>query len=781
MGDFSQDPAKRLKEAVSKNYVGVRMQQGVPILDSDWNLMEDLHKSGTAELFRHFIGSGVPSGSNGFEIRALAGGGDGTIVLKTITRAATYSSLAIDLAGSSAAGILGFSGKNFFHERYGSSSACLTGDSTEPFPLEPDMTLVLKNHLEQEVTITFSGNLFTGEDISRASAARIIEIINTACEESNVAIKAEKGGGNDFIIGGGNISRQISGIILAEGCAAVNVTDSIFTSQPLYKNDKLAEMWNVDIIEELTIPQNTEREDWVYLDIWEREVCTAEDNSLFNQSIGLETAIRLKREWAVRVIENAQDLSGITKLTGHHYTPLAKIIRKSSESRRITDDRIYDLRKKQLTLSSFITSPIHIKGEAGLEKVNPELFKYLMTSTSKAYKKLLDSELFLGGQFSDAGGTNSIKLFRVFQDVRFIAESAVTQITLSRLDNTGALNFLNRLYFAQKDFEETVRLLKGLPRPEEDTEALDAGCRELFYFLNSLHNGLEGNGVDIGGLGKNVLASQSPDLGRAYDAQAYIIDIINWNIGIYAAGNINIYFEGYTPAEDIIPPNTYEFTYKIVSELTIPDTIQLEISDTNELFHFVFTDPGPAAPGPANKQIFDLDADEERIIKFNMSMPYSTEAGASSRLILKASSVNNPDRIKTSNMEILVTVGEEIAMPAADLQFRLESAPEEVTEILIPATHTFGTYITCKSSSLPKTFTIDVTFIGRNEAFIWTNSGAFSAGFEITGNTEVGPKDINIRALAETSSVMVLKLHDKNDVMYFRELFVAVKGVTQGN
>jgi hypothetical protein len=37
MGNFSRDTFDKLK-----HYVGVRLQQGVPIVDADWNELEDI-------------------------------------------------------------------------------------------------------------------------------------------------------------------------------------------------------------------------------------------------------------------------------------------------------------------------------------------------------------------------------------------------------------------------------------------------------------------------------------------------------------------------------------------------------------------------------------------------------------------------------------------------------------------------------------------------------------------------------------------------------------------
>src|SRR5262245_50301665 len=80
MGNFSRDTFDRLK-----HYVGVRLQQGVPIVDADWNELEDIRKYELQDFLRWFIGSGVPEGNSGFHIEAVSDpndftirGGDGT-------------------------------------------------------------------------------------------------------------------------------------------------------------------------------------------------------------------------------------------------------------------------------------------------------------------------------------------------------------------------------------------------------------------------------------------------------------------------------------------------------------------------------------------------------------------------------------------------------------------------------------------------------------------------------------------------------------------------------
>lgn len=51
-----------------RRYVGVRLQQGVPIADSDWNEIDDAHEFGLRAPAKWFVGDGVPDGTNGFRI-----------------------------------------------------------------------------------------------------------------------------------------------------------------------------------------------------------------------------------------------------------------------------------------------------------------------------------------------------------------------------------------------------------------------------------------------------------------------------------------------------------------------------------------------------------------------------------------------------------------------------------------------------------------------------------------------------------------------------------------
>ncbi len=56
-----------------RRYVAVRLQQAVPIVDADWNELDDLRRFEIRAFLKWFVGDGVPEGNDGFRIE-----GDGT-------------------------------------------------------------------------------------------------------------------------------------------------------------------------------------------------------------------------------------------------------------------------------------------------------------------------------------------------------------------------------------------------------------------------------------------------------------------------------------------------------------------------------------------------------------------------------------------------------------------------------------------------------------------------------------------------------------------------------
>lgn len=79
MGNFSRDTFKltnTMYQALSgvkvknpSHYSGVRLQQGVPLLDADWNELEDIRRYEQRATLKWLVGDGVPQGNDGFLIK----------------------------------------------------------------------------------------------------------------------------------------------------------------------------------------------------------------------------------------------------------------------------------------------------------------------------------------------------------------------------------------------------------------------------------------------------------------------------------------------------------------------------------------------------------------------------------------------------------------------------------------------------------------------------------------------------------------------------------------
>jgi hypothetical protein len=338
MGNFSRDTFDALK-----HYVGVRLQQGVPLVDADWNEKEDIRKFEIEAFLKWFVGNGVPEGNQGFRIQALAGGGENTVVLTAGTVGTGPSSVTVNRAASTAADALGFGPENAAAARNGSSPARLTGDIAEPFTLADGLTLVISADGQPDETVTFQTADFAS--IGAATAAEVAAAINTAV----TTLTAAPGDGNDFNISGGDGTAAGAGRCLVDGRDAISEGDLKYSAQPLYDNAALAAAWGVDPAPPLTAPA-ADRTDLVYLDIWEREIDEAEDfEHLVHPAIGLATCVRIKREWAIRVRQDTDvPVSGDPDyFSGHSYYGLASVQRRSADN-AVNDLDITDVRERQL-------------------------------------------------------------------------------------------------------------------------------------------------------------------------------------------------------------------------------------------------------------------------------------------------------------------------------------------------------------------------------------------------------------------------------------------------
>lgn len=183
---------------------------------------------------------------------------------------------------------------------------------------------------------------------------------------------------------------------------------------------------DVEVIKRLNTPQGRDRTDIVYLDVWEREVTSSEDDELIHPKIGIETSVRLKREAAVRVKEGTDVLP--PPAAGHRLLPLALLHRPAKEP-TIQRAHIEDIRPivhlRGSRTISFLPNfqPIAQKLSDSSIKAPPwvfvDLFRALKTDTSAwgVLPLLLPNDAHLESLavhgFHEGQGQVGFQLFRV--------------------------------------------------------------------------------------------------------------------------------------------------------------------------------------------------------------------------------------------------------------------------------------------------------------------------------------------------------------------------------
>lgn len=142
---------------------------------------------------------------------------------------------------------------------------------------------------------------------------------------------------DDFLIRGGDGTTDDAACAILGGWPALGESDLAYTKQRLYQNEQLAEKWGVPVLPALDVPK-VDRVDLVYLDLWERTVDAAEDPDLINLEIGVESCVRRRYEWVVRVNEGSHDLPMLFPI-GHRRLPLALLHRVEGDLKSIEDLR----------------------------------------------------------------------------------------------------------------------------------------------------------------------------------------------------------------------------------------------------------------------------------------------------------------------------------------------------------------------------------------------------------------------------------------------------------
>lgn len=149
---------------------------------------------------------------------------------------------------------------------------------------------------------------------------------------------AARGGLNVTGIGSNDL-RLNAGSAVISGRPLSLATLLRYTTQR-YRDPALAAKDGIVRPPDLTTPASA-RTDIVYLHVFEREVDSAEDQEVINPAIGIETAVRTKRESVLRVQENSSSLP--VALPGHQTLALA-LLRRPAGVAAISSAMIEDIK-----------------------------------------------------------------------------------------------------------------------------------------------------------------------------------------------------------------------------------------------------------------------------------------------------------------------------------------------------------------------------------------------------------------------------------------------------
>ena len=187
------------------------------------------------------------------------------------------------------------------------------------------------------------------------------------------------------------------------------------------------------------------------MDVWEREIGQEEDENIIQAIIGIETARRLKREWAVRVAEAASDLSTITRAAGHKYTVLAHLQRLDSEDSAIFSHAITDMRRTQINIAKYLKTPIHLV--RGSTSLTAEDFSSLLESLKSILLSRYRDRIF---EFSFDEDFHERLVWHALESIVHFCAFAAAQTRAGNFNNSDGINTLIDLYALQQDFVDVV-------------------------------------------------------------------------------------------------------------------------------------------------------------------------------------------------------------------------------------------------------------------------------------------------------------------------------------
>jgi hypothetical protein len=425
MGDFSRDTFELtnvLHQVLSgqvvanpRHYVAVRLQQGVPLLDSDWNELDDLRRLELQALIKLFVGSGVPAGDDGFRISS-------------------------------------------------------SGDA------------------------------------------------------NNFSIHA--------------------GVMLVGGMLVINTALTTYLAQPEHT-----------ALPALTTPGGiVDRSDVVYLDVWHDEIAGAggpdADSRLVNALVGVETAVRIRRRWQVRVQENATDLSAVVPAPGHSLLPLA-LLRRRPAAPVIADAMVVERRTTGLTVSNNLKVPLDLT--RGSEHIDSARFAQMLQTLRVAlFARLRNNQL----PHTSASAQQESYLIVALQDLMNAARAGEAVAVSRNVSELDGLAMLKDLYHSQQDWLASLATLGNVGNAAQP-------------FIDDYNRFLAGQpGTGVTGVKPALDAS---DLIGAVLAQEALNSFLANPVDVLPEGSVVVSYRLVTPFVPVAAGTSFTFTFDVTAQITSPN------------------------------------------------------------------------------------------------------------------------------------------------------------------------------------------------------------------
>jgi hypothetical protein len=328
---------------------------------------------------------------------------------------------------------------------------------------------------------------------------------------------------NDLSILGGDGTAEGTGRILVDGLDVLNESAIRYTAQPLFNNAALGADWGVDPIPPLTTPGGN-RTDTVYLDVWEREVDSTEDTDLVNPAIGVETCVRTKREWAVRVVEGSSAVPVPT--AGHTFYGLARLARIGGAA-VIPAAGITDLRETILSLSNAL---------AHLSRTdNPHNVTLAQIGAFPAASYEFNNRSVVQVSFTQADAHNAVRTTNLGFAPKFVWAVASMRGRLAGVDfGTNASGFADlRGTILQRCTYSQVYRTSAAPFYRQDTAVTTFLCFAFFSDATVTPNRQISIGAWISAVAGNNLTVQFYRIGPSGTGTGGALSLQTFNVSLF--------------------------------------------------------------------------------------------------------------------------------------------------------------------------------------------------------------------------------------------------------